>query len=126
MSSRTSTTTIKLRYLVVKSLSIPRLELCGVVLLSELAAAVLSEMPPPQYDTYYWTDSTIVLAWLGKPACTWTTFVANRVARIGQLTNRKKRFYVKSEDNPADLASRGVSVHELKDSNHHNKIEVLG
>jgi len=51
------------------------------------------------------------------PACTWTTFVANRVARIDQLTNRGQLFHVKSEDNPADLASRGVSVHELKNSN---------
>ncbi|XP_044314736.1 uncharacterized protein LOC123037552 [Drosophila rhopaloa] len=48
----------KTRVAPVKSLSIPRLELCGAVLLSELAAAVLSEMPPTQYDTYYWTDST--------------------------------------------------------------------
>jgi len=73
------------------------------VLLSELSAAVLSEMPPTQYGTYYWTDSTIVLAWLGKPACTWTTFVANRVARLDQLTNREQWFH--------------VSVHELKNSN---------
>nr|XP_044249383.1 uncharacterized protein LOC123002820 [Drosophila takahashii] len=107
----------KTRVAPVKSLSIPRLELCGAVLLSELAAAVLSEMPPTQYETYYWTDSTIVLAWLSKPACTWTTFVANRVAKVHQLTNREQWFHVISEDNPADLASRGVSVHELRDSN---------
>ncbi|XP_041631135.1 uncharacterized protein [Drosophila kikkawai] len=56
------------------------------------------------------------LAWLGKPACTWTTFVANRVAKIEQRTNESKWGHVRSEDNPSDLASRGVSPQELKDS----------
>ncbi|XP_043862004.1 uncharacterized protein LOC122756464 [Drosophila santomea] len=59
---------------------------------------------------------SIVLAWLSKPACTWTTFVANRVAKIEQCTGGSKWGHVRSEDNPADLASRGVSPQELKDS----------
>ncbi|XP_043862590.1 uncharacterized protein LOC122756558 [Drosophila santomea] len=100
----------------VRSLSIPRLELCGAVLLTELAALVISEMPPHVYETFYWTDSTIVLAWLSRPACTWTTFVANRVAKVEQCTDGSKWGHVRSEDNPADLASRAVSPQELKDS----------
>nr|XP_041631713.1 uncharacterized protein LOC121502377 [Drosophila kikkawai]XP_041633461.1 uncharacterized protein LOC121503259 [Drosophila kikkawai] len=106
----------KTRVAPVRSISIPRLELCGAVLLTELAASVISELPPKAYEIFYWTDSTIVLAWLGKPACTWTTFVANRVAKIEQRTNESKWGHVRSEDNPADLASRGVSPQELKDS----------
>ncbi|XP_070144617.1 uncharacterized protein [Drosophila kikkawai] len=58
--------------------------------------------------------STIVLAWLGKPACTWTTFVANRVAKIEQRTNESKWGHVRSEDNPADLASRASRPKSLK------------
>ncbi|XP_043642531.1 uncharacterized protein LOC122612775 [Drosophila teissieri] len=108
--------TSKTRVAPVRSISIPRLELCGAVLLTELAALVISEMPPDVYETFYWTDSTIVLAWLSKPACTWTTFVANRVAKIEQCTDGSKWGHVRSEDNPADLASRGVSPQELKDS----------
>ncbi|XP_043063103.1 uncharacterized protein LOC122319617 [Drosophila yakuba] len=108
--------TSKTRVAPVRSISIPRLELCGAVLLTELAALVISEMPPHVYETFYWTESTIVLAWLSKPACTWTTFVANRVAKIEQCTDGSKWGHVRSEDNPADLASRGVSPQELKDS----------
>ncbi|XP_043659545.1 uncharacterized protein LOC122624160 [Drosophila teissieri] len=108
--------TSKTRVAPVRSISIPRLELCGAVLLTELAALVISEMPPHVYETFYWTDSTIVLAWLSKPACTCTTFVANRVAKIEQGTDGSKWGHVRSEDNPADLASRGVSPQELKDS----------
>ncbi|XP_043659682.1 uncharacterized protein LOC122624258 [Drosophila teissieri] len=108
--------TSKTRVTPVRSISIQRLELCGAVLLTELAALVMSEMPPHVYETFYWTDFTIVLAWLSKPACTWTTFVANRVAKIEQCTDGSKWGHVRSEDNPVDLASRGVSPQELKDS----------
>ncbi|XP_062141785.1 uncharacterized protein LOC133849680 [Drosophila sulfurigaster albostrigata] len=59
------------------------------------------------------TDSTIVLAWLNKPPCRWTTFVANRVAKIVQASDAKNWSHVRSEHNPADLASRGVLPQEL-------------
>ncbi|XP_062141879.1 uncharacterized protein LOC133849814 [Drosophila sulfurigaster albostrigata] len=57
------------------------------------------------------TDSTIVLAWLDKQPCKWTTFVANRVAKIHSVNGTWQ--HVRSEHNPADLASRGVSPQEL-------------
>ncbi|XP_068140046.1 uncharacterized protein [Drosophila tropicalis] len=33
------------------------------------------------------TDSTILLAWLNKPPCSWSTFVANRVSSISKSTS---------------------------------------
>ncbi|XP_051864343.1 uncharacterized protein LOC127566356 [Drosophila albomicans] len=97
----------------VKSLSVPRLELCGAVLLAELSAALLLNLPAESFQTFFWTDSTIVLAWLNKPPCRWTTFVANRVAKIVQASDAKNWSHVRSEHNPADLASRGVLPQEL-------------
>jgi len=41
----------KIRVAPVRSVSILALELCGAMLLSELAAEVLSEMPPTQWLT---------------------------------------------------------------------------
>ncbi|XP_044312567.1 uncharacterized protein LOC123037137 [Drosophila rhopaloa] len=67
-------------------------------------------------EIFCWTDSTIVLAWLKKPACSWTTFVANRVTKIAQATKIENWSHVRSEHNSADLASRGVSLQELGDS----------
>ncbi|XP_044574134.1 uncharacterized protein LOC123258335 [Drosophila ananassae] len=109
--------TAKTRVAPVKTMSIPRLELCGAVLLAELFQSVVPQLPPDDFDTFYWTDSTIVLAWLSKPPCTWTCFVANRIAKITQSVDAGKWSHVRSEFNPADLASRGVAPQDLASSN---------
>lgn len=70
------------------------------------------------HEVYYWSDSTIVLSWIAREPTQWKTFVANRVAEIQRETKDSRWYHVKSEDNPADLLSRGVNPDKLK----HKKI----
>ncbi|GFW33159.1 integrase catalytic domain-containing protein [Trichonephila clavipes] len=57
-------------------------------------------------DIVLHTDSTITLAWLNTPANRLKTFVANRVAKVQELTEGFQWNHVPSVLNPADLVSR--------------------
>ncbi|GFW98843.1 uncharacterized protein TNCV_2838041 [Trichonephila clavipes] len=51
----------------IKQLTIPRLELCGALLLAELISVIQKALRTKPAECFLWTDSTIVLSWLMKP-----------------------------------------------------------
>ncbi|XP_075150794.1 uncharacterized protein LOC142224902 [Haematobia irritans] len=105
--------TSKSRVSPIKTLSIPKLALCGATLLAEVVDSVIPSLKVSQDEIYKWTDSTIVLAWLQKPACSWKVFVANRVSIIANKVGVDNWFHVDTFSNPADLATRGVYPKDL-------------
>ncbi|GFV96369.1 uncharacterized protein TNCV_2869471 [Trichonephila clavipes] len=77
--------TSKSRVVPIKSLTIPRLELCAAVLLAKLVKRVVAALQLETAELYLWSDSMIVLAWLRKELMDLKTFVQNRVAKIQEL-----------------------------------------
>jgi hypothetical protein len=97
----------------VKTISIPRLELNAVVLLSRLLIWTQQALSLSSVPTYGWTDSTITLAWLQQHPSKWTTYVANRVSEVQTALSGAAWHHVPSKKNPADCTSRGLSASML-------------
>ncbi|XP_062703578.1 uncharacterized protein LOC134286032 [Aedes albopictus] len=86
-------------------LTIPRLELCAALLLSRLVPKCVGSLKMEIQRICLWSDSNIVLAWLKRLPN--DVFVRNRVMEINSATQGFIWSYVRSEDNPADVVSRG-------------------
>jgi len=100
----------------VKVVTIPRLELTAAVLSVRTSAFLKEELDLKVDKEYFWTDSRVVLGYINNEARRFHVFVANRVQMIRDVTEPHQWFYVNTESNPADHASRGLSASEISDS----------
>ncbi|XP_062248605.1 uncharacterized protein LOC133957162 [Platichthys flesus] len=107
----------KARVAPVKLTTIPRLELSSAVTSVRNADLIKGELEIEGLQEYYWTDSQVVLGYVNNDAKRFHTFVANRIQRIRSSTSPEQWRHVRSESNPADHASRGLSAVQLKESN---------
>ncbi|XP_036346466.1 uncharacterized protein LOC118755749 [Rhagoletis pomonella] len=103
----------KTRVAPVKQITLPRLELCGSHLMTKLMTKVQNALELSKAETFGWTDSTIVLAWLRDHPRRWKTFIANRTAEILKVVPSERWRHIPSQHNPADLATRGLCPQEL-------------
>ncbi|GFX03050.1 uncharacterized protein TNCV_4288331 [Trichonephila clavipes] len=99
-----------------KTLTIPRLELSPCLLLSKLIRKVINALKMNLSQVILFSDSTIALSWINTPPHLLKTFVANRVAKIQELTVKFSWHHISSQNNPADLVSRCLSVSDLTNS----------
>ena len=63
----------------------------------------------------FWLDSKTALSWIQNKG-EWKQFVRHRVNEILKLTDKEDWAYCSTEENPADLGSRGVLASQLKEN----------
>ena len=92
-----------------RSLTVPRLELVGAHMATNLAVNVRNALPKvPVPSIHAWIDSMVALHCMCGNGM-YKQFVANRVAKIQAHPELQWR-YVPTYDNPADIASREGTI----------------
>jgi hypothetical protein len=97
-----------------KPITIPRLELTAARVSVKVGAMLRDELMLSKLSHQYWTDSKISLGYITNDTRRFRIFVANRVQTIRAYSNKSQWSYVKTHENPADHASRGLTVDNLK------------
>ena len=104
----------KARVAPIKRMTIPNLELQAAVYGAQLAEFVKDEMDIEVQTEIFWSDSTTVLYWLRTPEIRHRIFIANRLAKVLDVSSDQDLFYNSSTRNPADDGTRSYNVHQMK------------
>ena len=99
--------------------TIPRLELLSGLVLARLISHVQRELEGKyRIDRVVcWLDSEIALWWITGTGKEYKQFIQNRVVEIRKLIDPKSWRHVPTDQNPADVRSRGSLASELKEMN---------
>jgi len=108
-SIKTNLIFMKSRVAPLKIITLPRLELLTAVLLACLEAKYNLCLELHIDKTYFWFDSTIVLAWISSPLFRSKSFVSHRVSEIQELSFVSQRNQINTNGNLADIFFRGYS-----------------
>ena len=96
--------------------SVPRLELCAALLAASSACEILKEIDLQIDETKYFTDSKVVLGYLNNSTKMFTRYVTRRIEMITKVAPAERWYYIPTDVNPADLASRPTDPLTLANS----------
>ncbi|XP_028412576.1 uncharacterized protein LOC114535468 [Dendronephthya gigantea] len=99
-----------------RATTIPRLELCAAVLAVKAVKWITHELKIKIDEIFFHTDSKVVLGYLQNESKRFYVYVANRIQVIRTGSDPSQWHYVKSSENPADMATRGKPAKDLLDS----------
>lgn len=97
-------------------IAVPRLELMGPIVGLRLTQSVFGTLGLPVKAATFYSDSTGVLWWIRGRGRDFRPFVANRIGEMQISTEPAQWQHVSTDENPADLCSRGTSPVELAES----------
>ena len=103
----------KARVAPLKAITIPRLELAAAVVSTKVSQCLRKELDYQDIVKLFWTDSQVVIGYINNEARRFHTYVANRVQEIHNNTKPEQWHYVRTDSNPTDAASRGLTAHQL-------------
>ncbi|XP_043485344.1 uncharacterized protein LOC122513137 [Leptopilina heterotoma] len=115
---KTSLVCAKTKVAPIKRLTIPRLELSAAVIGSKLVHHVQQVLNLEKVAIHLWTDSAITYTWINNHPSRWKEFVHNRVCFIQELILTAKWYFIPGKENPANLATQGLSPVELAQNKH--------
>ena len=98
------------------TLSIPRLELCAAVDASVCAFKVAKDLSIESSSVKLYSDSKVVLGYIGNKTKRFTRYVSRRVEIILKSFPSKQWAYVATHENPGDTASRPQTFESLLES----------
>lgn len=98
-----------------KTITIPKLELCACLLGVQLIKTVVNALNIDA-PIFMWSDSQVALSWIHTEPSQLQVFVANRVSKIQSFSYPSQWRYVNTSENPADVASRGIMPDKLVSS----------
>ena len=96
--------------------SIPRLELTACDLAVDLMRKVNNVFQIEKEHLYFWTDSVNALCWIQSETKSLKIFAANKVSKIHDATLKKNWRWTPTDQNPPDLATRGMNAKDLVDN----------
>ena len=100
-------------------MSIPRAELNRVVLMSEIFTDVKNSLKKVYSfeKIVFWTDSTVVHAWVRNKNKTFENYLQTRLNKIRTSISDESLFLlVPSKLNPADISTRGLKPSKFSES----------
>ena len=97
----------------VKSVSVPRIELCAALLASRSDVILREALDLELQTSRFWSDSQVVLGYINSESHRFKVFVANRISQIRSVSHPSQWSFVPSGDNPADVLSRGALPSQL-------------
>ena len=105
----------KSRVAPLKRLTFPRLELMAALTATHLAKFIIDSLQLHNTSVFMWTDSQIVLYWIHNKK-TLPQFVSSQVSKIHNVLPSASWRFCSTNNNPADLLTRGITYDQLQSS----------